>query len=213
MIIKEFCAENFTQIPEAIDKGINRVELCDNMSVLGTTVSLGVMKKTIPYCHDRNVEVMTFIRPRGGNFIFSKDEIDIMIEDIRTARQLNSDGIVIGCLNKENWLDEITNLQLIRAAKNMEITFHLAFDQIPQKKQFEALDWLAENGVDRILTHGGNINLPIHSHFEHLKKLIEYSKNRIKIMPGGGVTYQNYQDVVSALGVNEVHGTKIIKFD
>lgn len=86
----------------------------------------------------------------------------------------------------------------------------MAFDAMPVEKQFTAIDWLAERGIDRILTHGGPAGVPISEHYEHLKALIAYANGRILILPGGGITHDNAAEVAQTLGVPEVHGTKIV---
>ena len=210
MIIKEFCAENFTNIPNAIASGATRIELCDNLTVGGTTVSKGVMTETLSYCHDKNIPVMTIIRPRGGNFIYTDTEIKIMEADIYEAKALGADGIVIGCLNESNWIDEEAMNILLDAASGMQVTFHMAFDAMSRDDQFAAIDWLAERSVDRILTHGGMSETTIEQNLEYISDLISYANNRITILPGGGITHQNVDAVVSFLQVKEVHGTKIV---
>lgn len=212
MIIKEFCAENFTNIPNAIASGANRIELCDNLAVGGTTVSKGVMVETLAYCNEKQVPVMTIIRPRGGNFIYTDTEIKIMEADIYEAKQLGADGIVIGCLNESNWIDEEAMNILLDAADGMQITFHMAFDAMNRDNQFKAIDWLSKHHVDRILTHGGINGTPIEKNLEYINDLISYANNRITILPGGGVTHKNVDAVVNFLQVKEIHGTKIVDF-
>ncbi|MCO7124457.1 copper homeostasis protein CutC [Sporolactobacillus shoreicorticis] len=209
-MIKEFCAENFTRIPEAIDRGANRIELCDNLAVGGTTVSYGVMAHTIPYCHSRNVPVMVMIRPRSGNFTYSDDELGMMCEDIEQACRLEADGVVLGCLTEQNQLDERATHALIKAASNLDIMFHMAFDQLEFGAQLSAIDWLAAHHVKRILTHGGPMNAPIDHHFDHLQRLIQYAAGRLIILPGGGITDLNRDEIANHLKIREVHGTKIV---
>ncbi|SLM85440.1 Cytoplasmic copper homeostasis protein cutC [Vagococcus fluvialis bH819] len=212
MIIKEFCAENFTDIPSAIASGASRIELCDNLSVGGTTVSKGVMTETIAYCSDKSVPVMAIIRPRGGNFIYTDTEIKIMENDIYEAKNLGVDGIVIGCLNESNWIDEEALNILLDAADGLQITFHMAFDAMNRDNQFLAIDWLSERNVDRILTHGGMSGTPIEQNLEYINDLISYANNRITILPGGGINHENVDSVVNFLQVKEIHGTKIVAF-
>uniref|UniRef100_A0A914PRK4 Copper homeostasis protein cutC homolog n=1 Tax=Panagrolaimus davidi TaxID=227884 RepID=A0A914PRK4_9BILA len=214
MIVKEFCAENFTQIPAAIKAGANRIELCDNLAVGGTTVNIRVMKETIEYCKPRNIPIMAMIRPRGGNFCYNKTEISIMLNDIIESKNAGIDGVVFGALTDNNeWIDESALKELIQASNGLQITFHMAFDSLSKEAQFNAIDWLAENGVHRILTHGGpSANVPIEENFGHLKDLIKYSKNKICILPGGKISAENCKTVIDVLGVAEVHGTKIVKF-
>ncbi|MBM7710147.1 copper homeostasis protein CutC [Enterococcus lemanii] len=211
-MLKEFCAENFTDIPKAIEQGVKRIELCDNLTVGGTTPSAGVIETTVQYAHENNVTVMTIIRPRSGNFVYNDYELKIMETDLIEAKKYGTDGVVIGCLNEDGWLDEEALDVLIDRAVGLEITFHMAFDAMSKENQFKAIDWLVENVVDRILTHGGVAGTPIEDNFEHLKELIAYANGRIIILPGGGVNHANAQLVADALQVNEVHGTKIVSF-
>ena len=212
-MIKEFCAENYTSIPLAIAKGANRIELCDNLAAGGTTPSTGVIEEVLSYANEKEVPVMTIIRPRGGDFVYNDIELKIMHTDLIEAKKLGTDGVVIGCLTPSNWIDEEAMELLIETSEGLQITFHMAFDCIPQERQFEAIDWLVEHGVDRILTHGGDANEPIEANFDHLKKLIAYADGRLIILPGGKIDYKNAEDVAKELGVNEVHGTKIVSFD
>lgn len=210
MILKEFCAENFTNIPAAIASGSNRIELCDNLTVGGTTVSIGVMEETIAYAHEKNISVMSIIRPRGGNFVYNDTEISMMITDIIEAKKREVDGVVIGCLTSDNLLDEESLLRLIDAAEGLSITFHMAFDVMSDHNQLDAIDWLANHDVARILTHGGLAGTPIEANYSHLDQLIKHADNRLIILPGGGITFKNADSVAQKLNVKEVHGTKIV---
>ncbi|MDB7100302.1 copper homeostasis protein CutC [Enterococcus mundtii] len=209
-MIKEFCAENYTSIPLAIANGANRIELCDNLAVGGTTPSTGVIEEVLSYANEKSVPVMTIIRPRGGDFVYNDIELKIMHTDLIEAKKLGTDGVVIGCLTPSGWLDEEALEVLIDSAEGLQITFHMAFDAIPQERQYEAIDWLVEHGVHRILTHGGVAGTNIEDNFAHLKQLIAHADGRIIILPGGGITSENAQVVANALGVHEVHGTKIV---
>ncbi|MGG3467485.1 copper homeostasis protein CutC [Neobacillus pocheonensis] len=209
-MLKEVCVENFTLVPMAIEKGGHRIELCDNLSVGGTTVSHGVAAKTISYCHSKNAKVMTMVRPRGGNFVYSKEEIEIMQNDIVQFKQLGTDGVVIGCLNESGWIDEAAMLTLLESAKGLDVTFHMAFDQIQHEHQFEAIDWLAKHRVDRILTHGGPSSKSIEDNLSRLKEFVDFAAGRIIILPGGGITDRNLNSIATVLNIREVHGTKIV---
>ena len=209
-MIKEFCAENYTSIPLAIANGANRIELCDNLTAGGTTPSTGVIEEVLSYANEKSVPVMTIIRPRGGDFVYNDIELKIMHTDLIEAKKLGTDGVVIGCLTPSGWLDEEALEVLIDSAEGLQITFHMAFDEIPQERQYEAIDWLVEHGVHRILTHGGVAGTNIEDNFAHLKQLIAHADGRIIILPGGGITSENAQVVADALDVHEVHGTKIV---
>lgn len=209
-MIKEVCVENFTMVPKAVSLGAGRIELCDHLNVGGTTVSHGVALQTIQYCKSRNVKVMTIIRPRAGDFVYTNIEIHIMKNDIAHFKRLGVDGVVIGCLDKTGWIDEKAMGILLEEAKGLDITFHMAFDHIKPEYQFEAIDWLVRHRVPRILTHGGNLHTSIESNLQRLKEYVEYAAGRIIIMPGGGITDRNVDFVTKKLKIHEVHGTKIV---
>lgn len=209
-MLKEACVENFTRVPEVISKGAHRIELCDNLEVGGTTVSYGVAVKTITYCRSRNVKVMAMIRPRGGDFVYNKDEIEIMQMDIAQLKEAGTDGVVFGCLTDSDWIDEEPMLTLLDAAKGMEVVFHMAFDQIKPENQLKAIDWLAANEVQRILTHGGAGSSPIENNLLRLKEYLDYAADRITILPGGGITDKNLEYISRQININEAHGTKIV---
>lgn len=209
-MIKEFCAENFTNIPTAIRNGAGRIELCDNLAVGGTTPSTGVIEEVIAYAGEKSIPVMTIIRPRGGDFVYNDIELKIMHTDLIEAKKIGTDGVVIGCLTSDGWLDEDALEMLIETAEGLQITFHMAFDVLSKEQQFTAIDWLVDHEVHRILTHGGPAGTSIEENFEHLKALIEYANGRIIILPGGGISDKNAEKVINELKVNEVHGTKIV---
>ncbi|MFW0782022.1 copper homeostasis protein CutC [Rossellomorea marisflavi] len=209
-MLKEVCVENFTKVPEAIEKGARRVELCDNLAVGGTTVSPGVARVMLDYCRSRNVKVMSMIRPRGGDFVYNVDEIEIMKQDIIHLKELRTDGVVFGCLTQDGWIDEEAMIMLLEAATGLEVVFHMAFDAITAESQLKAIDWLAEHGVHRILTHGGPSDTKIEDNVDRLKTYITHANGRIAILPGGGVTSRNVESITSSLGVLEAHGTRIV---
>lgn len=210
MYLKEVCLENYSSLPKAIAQGATRIELCDYLISGGTTVSKGVMHEAAAYCAEKMIPLMAMIRPRSGNFIYNDSELKIMGYDIIEARNLGLDGIVLGCLTDDHLIDEDAMEQLLEESYGLLITFHMAFDAIPVEKQFEAIDWLAEHGVQRILTHGGDLSLPIEETLPHLKELVDYAKDRIIILPGGGITPENAPTIQRYLGVLELHGSKIV---
>lgn len=150
------------------------------------------------------------IRPRGGNFIYNDLELKMMEADLFQAQKLGVDAVAFGALTTDGELDEEAMEQLIAASSGMQIVFHMAFDDIPEDKQHDAIDWLVEHDVDRILTHGGPLDISIDETIDNIKKTIEYAAGRISILPGGGVTYENCDEVATSLNVKELHGTRLI---
>lgn len=207
MLIKEVCVENFERIP-AIIEAVDRIELCDNLAEGGTSVSLGVAKKTAAFCAQHQVPVMAMVRPRKGDFVFNDDELEMMLTDVSAYKECGITGIVFGCLTADNRLDEAKNSAIIAAAEGMALTFHMAFDEIAEP--LKAIEWLANHGVTRILTHGGPLTNNISEHFEVLKDYQQQAKQRIIILPGGGITKDNMVEIADILAVNEVHGTRLI---
>ena len=209
-MIYEFCAENITLLDKALEAGAKRVELCDNLTVGGTTPSYGVIEAAVRMVRPYDATVMTMIRPRGGNFVYSDLEIEIMLSDIQKAREAGSHGLVFGALTENNEIDYPKMERLLEAAKGLDVVFHMAFDAIPAEYQLGELDWLVEHGVKRILTHGGSASESILEHLAWLDELIEHAAGRIEILPGGGINLENRAEIANTLGVDQLHGTKVV---
>ena len=212
MLLKEVALENFTNIPAAIAAGANRIELNDNLSVGGTTVSRGVMAEAAKYTQEHGITLVTMIRPRGGDFVYNDTELKIMEADLLQAQSLGVDGVALGALTADGALDTEAMALLVGAAGGMSVTFHMAFDALAADQQAPAMDWLVDHGVERILTHGGPLSQPITDCLPQLKQTLQLAAGRIQILPGGGVTATNVDAITTALDVPQAHGTKIIKY-
>ena len=153
---------------------------------------------------------MTMIRPRGGDFVYNDLEIAIMLEDIRLTAQAGSQGVVFGALTADKKLDKPNLEKLIVASKGMEIVFHMAFDELSEEDQLEAIDWLSQAGVTRILTRAGVSGDSLEKRFAHYHRMLEHAKGKIEILPGGGIDLDNRQTFIDQLGVTQLHGTKIV---
>ena len=209
-MIYEFCAENVTLLEKAMEVGARRIELCDNLAVGGTTPSYGVTKAAVELAANYDTTIMTMIRPRGGDFDYNDLEIDIMLEDIRLTAQAGSQGVVFGALTADKKLDKANLEKLIAASKGMEIVFHMAFDELSEEDQLEAIDWLSQAGVTRILTRAGVSGDSLEKRFAHYHRILEHAKGKIEILPGGGIDLDNRQTFIDQLGVIQLHGTKVV---
>ena len=209
-MIYEFCAENVTLLEKAMQAGARRIELCDNLAVGGTTPSYGVTKAAVELAANYDTTIMTMIRPRGGDFVYNDMEIAIMLEDIRLTAQAGSQGVVFGVLTADKKLDKPNLEKLIAASKGMEIVFHMAFDELSDKDQLEAIDWLSQAGVTRILTRAGVSGDSLEKRFAHYHRILEHAKGKIEILPGGGIDLDNRQTFIDQLGVTQLHGTKVV---
>lgn len=218
MLVREFCAENMEHVPDAVAAGAMRIELCDNLAVGGTTPSYGVIRAAVAHAREHGVAVMCMVRPRGGDFEYTAAEAAMMRDDLLLAKRLGVSGAVFGCL-RDGRLDRDLTAELVRLAhepsseapSGIAVTFHMAFDVLTPDDQLAAIDWLVEQGVERILAHGGPAGTPIADSIEHLRRLVEHAAGHITILPGGGITWENAEAVAQELGVPEVHGTKIVK--
>ncbi|MEL0463593.1 copper homeostasis protein CutC [Streptococcus pneumoniae] len=209
-MIYEFCAENVTLLEKAMQAGARRIELCDNLAVGGTTPSYGVTKAAVELALNYDTTIMNMIRPRGGDFVYNDMEIAIMLEDIRLTAQAGSQGVVFGALTADKKLDKPNLEKLIAASKGMEIVFHMAFDELSDEDQLEAIDWLSQAGVTRILTRAGVSGDSLEKRFAHYHRILEHAKGKIEILPGGGIDLDNRQTFIDQLGVTQLHGTKVV---
>ena len=209
-MIYEFCAENVTLLEKAMQAGARRIELCDNLAVGGTTPSYGVTKAAVELAANYDTTIMTMIRPRGGDFVYTDPEIEIMLEDIRLTAQAGSQGVVFGALTADKKLDKVNLEKLIAVSKGMEIVFHMAFDELSEEDQLEAIDWLSQVGVTRILTRAGMSGDSLEKRFAQYHRILEHAAGKIEILPGGGIDLDNRQTFIDQLGVAQLHGTKVV---
>ncbi len=178
--------------------GAHRIELCDNPGEGGTTPSYGFLKKAREHV---SIDLFPMIRPRGGDFLYSDDEFEIMKEDILRCKELECDGVVIGLLNADGTVDVKRSAELVELAHPLGVTFHRAFDRT--RDAFEALETLIDIGCERILTSGLTPNVTEGT--EMLTKLIDAADNRIIIMPGSGVRSNNIRELAQKTGAVEFH--------
>ena len=211
-MLREVCVENYTDIPRMIEAGADRIELNNDLAAGGTTPSFGVIKQSIKYAHQHQIPVVVMIRPRGGNFVYNDDEFTIMKQDLQVAAILGADGVALGCLTADKQLDKVKMTELCAMARSLklDVVLHMAFDEPNDDQHLELIPWLIEHDVTRILTHGGPLNTNILDNSVRLKKLISASDGKIEILPGGGITLENYERIATELGVTQVHGTKIV---
>lgn len=210
MPIYEFCAENVTLLEKAFKAGAQRVELCDNLAVGGTTPSYGVIKAAVELAKTYQAKVVVMIRPRGGDFVYSQEELAIMLEDMKCARELGVDGFVLGALTPENQLDKDALRTLLEASQGLEVTMHMAFDQIAIEDQPSAIQWLKENGVTRLLTRAGTPDTPIRLRLQAYAELVQLADGQLEILAGGGISVTNRDRFLAIPGLEQVHGTRIV---
>lgn len=148
-----------------------------------------------------SIPVCVMIRPRGGGFVYTEAERDVMLRDVIIARELGADGVVIGGLLPNGTIDRALVELLVEAAGELPVTFHRAFDLTPDLE--EALELLVDTGVRRVLTAGGASTAAEGA--ASLGKLVRAAGPRLTVMAGGGVREDNVRELVAVSGVREVH--------
>ena len=195
----EICANSVESAAKAQEGGAYRVELCAGIPEGGTTPSFGEIRMARQLLQQTKLHVI--IRPRGGDFLYTQLEQEIMLHDIKVARQLGADGVVFGCLTAEGNVDVPAMKKLMNAVGDMSVTFHRAFDMC--RNPMEALEDIIELGCHRILTSGQEATAP--AGIPLLKELIEKADGRIIIMPGCGVKPSNILELAEETGATEFH--------
>jgi copper homeostasis protein len=192
-----FGIENCIAAQEA---GADRIELCENPLDGGTTCSYGTIataRKNV------QIELYPIIRPRGGDFLYSDAEFDVMQRDVKLCKDLNCDGIVIGILTKDGKVDKKRCQQLVDLAYPLGVTFHRAFDRIVDP--FAALEDIIEIGCERVLTSGQKETALEGA--DLIRQLIIKADDRIIIMPGSGVRSENIGQIAEITGAIEFHSS------
>ncbi len=198
--IIEIATSDFATTLSAVAGGADRIELCANLAEGGTTPSPG----TIQLCREKfAVALFPIIRPRGGDFLYTEEEFEIMVKDVKLCKQLGCDGVVIGLLNSDGTIDIPRTSILVEAAYPLELTFHRAFDRC--KDPFVALEQLIELGCGRILTSGQQPSVV--DGVELVAALSKQADERIIIMPGSGVRHDNIKMLAAKTGCVEFHSS------
>ncbi|MBD5244621.1 MAG: copper homeostasis protein CutC [Barnesiella sp.] len=196
----EVCAGDLESVRAAAEGGAARVELCSALGEGGVTPSIGFLRQALLV---PGLRVHVLIRPRGGDFLYTPEEVNAMVADIEACREAGAHGVVIGALTPDGDIDLPSCRRMIEAAGEMSVTFHRAFDLCRNPE--EALDTIIELGCDRLLTSGQAATAlegtPL------LRRLHDRAAGRLVILAGGGVTPDNAADILIGSGTNEVHAS------
>jgi len=194
----EICIDSIAGIRAAREAGAERVELCANLLEGGTTPSLGTILVARKLA---DIKLHVMIRPRGGDFLYDEDEIATMEADIASAKSAGADGVVFGALLRDGRVDPDLTARLIARARPASVTFHRAFDMTPEP--LIALETLVELGVDRVLTSGQEPTA--YEGADLIAELVKGARDRLIVMPGGGITARNVARVAAITGASEIH--------
>lgn len=197
-LLLEITVESLDSALAAERGGADRIELCAELSRGGLTPGVTTMRKL----HEElEIPVFAIIRPRAGDFVYSEREFATMKREISMARDLGMDGVVLGILRADFFVDVERTAELVQWARPLEVTFHRAFDSTPDP--LAALEDVISTGATRILTAGGAARVP--EGMETLQKLANAAGSRIVIMPGGGLDAANITKAVAETQAREFH--------
>ncbi len=197
-VLVEAAVDSLEDALAAVDGGADRLELCANLLVGGTTPDRTLIEAVLGRVE---IPVYAMIRPRGGSFVYSGDELDGMRRDLGNALTLGCAGIVLGVLDHANRVDVVRTRSLADIAGGERVTFHRALDRTPDI--IAAADAIMSIGISRVLTSGGAPNAQ--EGVEVLAALIDHCAGRLEILAGGGVRAHNVCDIVRRGKVREVH--------
>jgi copper homeostasis protein len=198
MNVLEICVDSVDSAMAAEAGGADRVELCSALSEGGLTPSLGLLRAVRAKL---TIGVHVMVRPRGGNFLYSASEFDVMRKDIEVAAEAGASGVVFGMLNTAGEIDLERTRLLVELARPMEVTFHRAIDLVADP--LAALEAIVQSGADRVLTSGGEANALL-GHAQ-IRQLVRAARGRIRIMACGGVRAENLEQLLDQTGAREWH--------
>ncbi len=199
-MILEICVDSVESASAAERGGAQRVELCSDLLEGGITPSAGLIAQVRRRI---GIGLYVMIRPRGGDFAYTREEFDVMREDIRQARRLGADGIVVGVLDEHARVDVERTRELVDLARPLPVTFHRAIDMTADPAA--ALDDAIRTGVARVLTSGGAAN--VLQGLPQLSRMVRATNERIAIMPGGGISIETLPRVAEGSGASEFHAS------
>jgi copper homeostasis protein len=194
----EVCVDSVFSALAAQQGGADRVEVCANLVEGGTTPSIGLLRTLRKKLH---IPMHAIIRPRGGDFLYSDVEFEVMREDVTALKAAGCDGVVFGILTEEGDIDSDRIGRIIESAGPMSVTFHRAFDMV--RRPESALETLIDLGIDRVLTSG--LKPDALDGAETIKALVIQAADRITIIAGAGINAGNLVKLIARTGVKEVH--------
>ena len=201
--LKEACVENLSQVIQAKQNGADRIELCDCLDLDGTTPP----KDLIVAAKETGIPVRVMIRPRGGSFVYSEEEIDQMLASIEFCKEVGVEAVVFGILKSNGELDYEQIGILAKAASPLKVVIHKAIDDTPDPvaavKKLKVID-----EVSSVLTSGGRPTALEGQ--EVLREMLAASNGRIEIVAAGKITDENIDDLHSLIGARAYHGKKIV---
>ena len=205
-IVFELCVDTVEAALAAERGGADRIELCSSLAEGGLTPSPGLLRHVLQQV---TLPVHAMIRPRGGSFLCSDDDLAAMEQDILYARASGCTGVVFGILQENGSVDITSTKHLVALASPMEVTFHRAIDQTLDLP--EALESAIAAGAGRVLTSGGRIEAAAGA--STIAELVRQAAGRVHIAIGGGVDSKNVGQLLRQTGATHVHASLRVRVD
>jgi copper homeostasis protein len=196
----EIACCNYQSCLNAVENGADRIELFENLHEGGCTPSYGMLLQCIK---NISIPIYVMIRPRGGNFFYSKDEIEIMKSDIKMVKKLGFAGVVFGVLDAKGNINKKVCSSLLKKCGEMPTTFHRAFDRTPNLEK--SIQTIIDLGFERVLTSGGKPT--VSEGINEIATLQSKYGDKIIIMPGSGINAQNLKEIITISKCKEFHAT------
>ncbi len=201
---KEVCVESFSEALYAWELQADRLELCSHLDKDGLTPPIEMVRIVV---NAIDIPVKVMIRPREGNFVYSKAEIDEMCASIEKFKELKVAGFVLGVLKKDDTINETALKKLLKATGDIPVTFHKAIDKTYDILQsVETLKKYSQ--VKYILTSGGEATAD--AGLEMLKKMHDAADYVLEIIPAGNITDRNVNRLHAKLQQPYYHGRKLV---
>jgi len=204
MTLLEVCVDSVDGLIRAQDGGAGRIELCSRLDLGGLSPSRELLERALAAAR---VPLHVMVRPRAGDFVYSDVEFDAMTRELQILRDAPVAGAVFGVLRPDRRIDLRRTLDLVHRARPLTVTFHRAFDDVPD--QFTALEQLIEIGVERVLTSGDAPNA--FDGRQRVRALVEAARRRLIVLPGGGVRANNAAQILADTGARELHSSTVFE--
>jgi copper homeostasis protein len=196
--ILEISVESVDAAAAAERGGAQRIEFCSNAREGGTTPSAALLRAVRGRV---GLPIVSMIRPRGGNFLYSREEFETMQREIKIAKEFGMDGVVLGLLKADGEVDIERTKQLVERARPLPVTFHRAFDECADLPR--SLEDVIKTGAATLLTSGGKRTAP--EALDVLGELVRMAGGRLIVLPGSGLHAGNIREAAAKTGAREFH--------
>ena len=201
---KEVCVDNIKDAMRAVDLGANRIEYCSKLSEEGLTPDIEDVKYLLK---NINIPLRIMIRPHSKSFNYSEKDISIMLKDISTFKKIDIDGVLIGCLNKDDEIDLKKINLLVEKTKPLKVIFHKAID-ITSDPLKSLKNLIKNSNIDGVLTSGGFKKAE--DGVKLLKKMLDICPINFELIIAGKITSKNINKINQKLSAKFYHGKKIV---